>query len=161
MSPTANPAGVPSVAPLRWTQAPPIVRLWAFWLTILTLFLCGAAIVFGITQFGTSPNSGTILTGGGLLLAILLGTHLVALRRGWGVGWTLQLIWTGLFLGGIALSLLLKMGFAPGATTPTRDKVLLGLLVVPALVHLWILAHWFKSEVKLWFGRLGNAVGTK
>ena len=152
---------MPSVAPLRWTQAPPIVRLWAFWFTVLTLFVCGAGMLWGVTQFANSTNTGIILTGGGLLLSILFGTHMVALRRGWGVGWTLQLIWAGVFLGAIALSLILKFGFAPGTPIPTSNKVLLGLLVVPALVHLWIVAHWFKSEVKVWFGRVASAMAPK
>ena len=161
MSPAADPTTVPSVAPLRWNQAPPIVRLWAFWFTILTLFFCGGSMLWGVSQFAASPSTGFVLTGGGLLLSILFGAHLVALRRGWGVGWTLQLIWAGLFLGAIALYFALRAGFAPGTVVPLRDKVLLGLLVVPALVHLWIVAHWFKAEVKAWFGRMAMVVAPK
>ncbi|BCM92883.1 hypothetical protein IAD21_04767 [Abditibacteriota bacterium] len=158
MSPVVNPTSIssPSVSPLRWTQAPPIVRLWAFWFTVFTLFICGGTMLWGVTQFATSPNTGVVLTGGGLLLSIFFGAHLVALRRGWPAGWKLQLIWAGVFLGAIALFAALRMGFAPGAVMPTRDKVLLALVVVPSLVHLWIVAHWFKIEVKLWFGRLAK-----
>lgn len=118
-------------------------------------------MLWGITQFSNSTTTGVILTGGGLMLSVLFGAHLLALRRGWGVGWTLQLLWAGIFIGAIALSLVLKLGFAPGTPATARDKILLGLLVVPALVHLWIMAHWFKAEVKSWFGRLATAVSSK
>lgn len=113
-------------------------------------------MLWGVTRFDVSPTTGVVLTGGGLLLSVLFGTHLVALRNGWPVGWTLQVIWAGLFIGGIALSLALRLGFSPGTPIPTHDKILLGMMVIPALIHLWIVAHWFKTEVKIWFGRLAT-----
>lgn len=160
MSPASTSDAVP-VTRLRWTQAPPIVRLWAFWFTLFTLFVCGMAMVWGVTQFASSTSTGIVMTGGGLLLSVLFGVHLLALRKGWGFSWTLQLLWAGVFLGGMVLSFALKMGLAPGTTVATRDKFLLGLLVVPALIHLWIVAHWFKAEVKAWFGRLAPAMASK
>ncbi|RYX81908.1 hypothetical protein EON83_21950 [bacterium] len=156
MSATVTSTSIPVAASMRWTQAPPIVRLWAFWFTICTLFICGATMLWGVTRFDVSPTTGVVLTGGGLLLSVLFGTHLVALRNGWPVGWTLQVIWAGLFIGGIALSLALRLGFSPGTPIPTHDKILLGMMVIPALIHLWIVAHWFKTEVKIWFGRLAT-----
>ncbi len=153
MSPSSTPSVVPVPAPLQWRTCPPVIRLWAFWLSIFTLFLCGALILWGVTLFSTSTNAGIAATGGGLLLAALFGTHLLAIRRGWSFGWPLQIGLSLLFLVCILLSIALKLGFARAEVLPTREKVLLGFGVLPALVHGRILAGWFKAEVKAWFGR--------
>ena len=153
MSPASIPSVAPVPTPLQWRTCPPVVRLWAFWLSIFTLFLCGALMLWGVTLFSTSATSGIAATGGGLLLAVLFGAHLLAIRRGWSFGWPLQLGLSALFLICILLSVALKKGFAGAEVLPTRDKVVFGSGVLLALVHLRILLGWFKSEVKAWFGR--------
>ena len=150
MSPTSIPTNDP---PLQWRTCSPIVRVWAFWLCIFTLFCCGAAMLWGVTLFSSSATAGIAATGGGLLLAGVFLALLLALRRGWGFGWPLQLGWSLLFLGIIALACVLKFGLARADEFPTNQKVLIGLAVLPALAHLWVLAHWFKTDVKAWFGR--------
>lgn len=155
MSPPPIPSVVPgsSQAPLQWRTCPPIVRVWAFWFTIFTLFGCGALMVWGVTLFSSSATAGILATGGGLLLAGLFIAHLLAIRRGWGFGWPLQIAWSGVFLLAIVTAVALKFGFARAEEFPTREKVLIGLGVVPALIHLWILSHWFKASVRAWFGK--------
>ena len=152
MSPTSS-APVPTDAPLQWRTAPPIVRVWAFWLTIFTLFCCGALMLQGVGLFGSSVAAGIAATGGGLLLAVLFVVHLLAIRRGWGFGWPLQLGWSALFLVSILLAATLKFGFARAEELPTNQKIFIALAVLPALAHVWIVTHWFKTEVKAWFGR--------
>lgn len=140
-------------APLQWRTCPPIVRVWAFWLCIFTLFCCGALMLWGVTLFSSSAVAGIAATGGGLLLAGAFVAQLLSIRRGWSFGWPLQLGWSALFLVCIALAFGLKFGFARAQEFPTSQKALIGFAVLPAIAHLWVLSHWFKSEVRAWFGR--------
>lgn len=140
-------------APLQWRTCSPIVRVWALWLCVFTLFCCGALMLWGVTLFNSSATEGIATTGGALLLAALFVAHLLSIRRGWSFGWPLQLGHSLLFLGCIVLAAILKFGLARAEEFPTNQKVLIGLAVLPALAHLWVLAHWFKDEVKAWFGR--------
>lgn len=150
MSPSSAPD---NAAPLQWRSCSPIVRVWAFWLCLFTLFCCGAGMLWGVTLFNSNATAGIAATGGALLLATLFIAHLLSIRRGWGFGWPLQLGSSLLFLGCIALTAALKFGFARADEFPTNQKVVIGLAVLPALAHLWVLVHWFKAEVKAWFGR--------
>lgn len=153
--PPSVPSSIPVSpdAPLQWRTSPPIVRVWAFWFCLATLFACGALMVWGVTLFSASATAGILATGGGVLLAGLFGAHFLAIRRGWGFGWALQIGWSGLFLTAMLLAVALKFGFARAEEFPTAQKVLIGLAVVPALIHLWILTHWFKAPVRAWFGK--------
>ncbi len=148
-----TPTALPNDAPLQWRTCPSVVRAWAFWLCIFTLSACGALMLWGVTLFSSSATAGIAATGGGLLLAALFITHLLAIRRGWGFGWPLQLGWSALFLISVGLAVVLKFGFARAEEFPTNQKIIIGFGVLAGLAHIRILLGWFKTEVKAWFGR--------
>ncbi len=110
-------------------------------------------MLWGVTLFSSNMTAGIAVTGGGLLLAALFVALLLAIRRGWGFGWPLQLGLSGLFILCIVLAFVLKFGFARAEEFSSSQKVVLGVGILPALAHLRVLFGWFKTDVKAWFGR--------
>jgi len=140
-------------APLQWRTAPPIIRLWAFPLALVSLALSAVGMAWSVSLFKTSATAGILAMGAALLLEAAFAFQTLAIRRGWSLGWPLQLVYSGGFLALLILSLALKFGLArvDEISTPAKVAFFAGLLLSP--IHLWILARWFRGEVRAWFGK--------
>jgi len=140
-------------APLQWRTAPSIIRAWAFPLGLVSLALSAIGMVWAVSLFKTSATAGILALGAALLLTGAFAAQSLALRRGWGFGWALQLVYSGGFLALLLLAIALKFGLARADEVPTAAKVafVFGVLLSP--IHLWITLRWFRGEVRAWFGK--------
>jgi len=110
-------------------------------------------MIWAVSLFKTSATAGIAATGAALLLEALFATQTLAIRRGWGFGWALQLVYSGGFLALLLLAIALKFGFARADEVSTPLKVAFGAGVLLSPIHLWITLRWFRGEVRAWFGK--------
>jgi len=148
-----NAASSSPDAPLQWRTAPSIIRAWAFPLNLVSLLLSALTLAWGVSLFKTSATTGIAATGGALISAAIFAAQSLALRRGWGFGWALQLVYSGGFLALLVLSLVLKFGLARADDISTPAKIAFALCVLLSPIHLWITLRWFRGEVRAWFGK--------
>ena len=109
----------------HWKSAPPVVRNWAYQLTLLGLIFLPVVIFVAFTGMrGAAPNL-PMAVAWSILWCVDLWLNR-ALKRGDANAWNVQIVVSAL-----------------------------GLLAFPVgtLIHAYVLSQWFKPETKRWFGR--------
>lgn len=122
---------------------PDVVRYWA--LTPSYILLALAALGGVLAVFTGAELQWWLLS-----LCPFLVLHVLALKRGWKLGWYLQLVWS---LGVVSLGLLLMLGKFPGwGPLASMDGTFTPGKALHLIIQLVVLSSWFTLETQTWFG---------